>query len=135
MKCKALILSHGKLAGALVETVKFIYGDTNGLEYINMPDPFDQNRYEQEIRQIVDENRENGVLILCDLFGGSPFLTCTKIIRDYWEQSEMLTGVNLGMLLEIMGSIDRADIRELKDIAMNAGKESVVDIKERLGKR
>ncbi|MBR3251354.1 MAG: PTS sugar transporter subunit IIA [Erysipelotrichaceae bacterium] len=135
MKCKVLILSHGKLAGSLSDTVKFIYGDDDGLGYMNMPDPFDQGQYENDIRKIVEDNADEGVLILCDLFGGSPFLTCTKIIRDHWDTTELLTGVNLGMLLEIMGSIKEADIKELKEKALNAGKEGVVDIKERLGKR
>ena len=102
---------------------------------MNMPDPFDQGLYEHDIRKIVEDNADEGVLILCDLFGGSPFLTCTKIIRDHWDTTELLTGVNLGMLLEIMGSIKEADIKELKEKALNAGKEGVVDIKERLGKR
>ena len=133
MKCKVLVLSHGKLAGSLVDTVRFIYGSTEGLEYINMPDPFDQNQYEENIRRIIENNKNNGVLGLCDLFGGSPFLTCTRIMKDFWDSMELLTGVNLGMLLEIMGSIEETEIRELKDKALNAGKESVIDIKERLG--
>ena len=135
MKCKVLVLSHGKLAGSLVETVEFIYGSSEGIAYMNMPDPFDQSQYERDIRNIVEENKESGVLVLCDLFGGSPFLTCTRIIRDYWDQMELLTGVNLGMLLEIMSGIEEFNIKELKDNALNAGKNSVVDIKERLGNK
>lgn len=135
MKTKVLVLSHGSLAGALVETVGFIYGGTQGLCFINMPEPFDQIGYEGSIRKIVEENRETGTLILCDLFGGSPFLTCTKILKDHWDDAEVLTGVNLGMLLEIMSGIEELDVKELKKIALNAGKEGVIDIKERLGKR
>lgn len=135
MKCKVLVLSHGKLAGSLVETVEFIYGSSEEIAYMNMPNPFDQSQYERDIRIIVEENKESGVLVLCDLFGGSPFLTCTKIIRDYWDQMELLTGVNLGMLLEIMSGIEELNIKDLKDKALNAGKDSVVDIKERLGNK
>lgn len=72
---------------------------------------------------------------MCDLLGGSPFLTCTKIVRDYWDQTELVTGVNLGMLLEIMSGINNLSISDLKNIALNAGKEGVTDIKERLGKK
>lgn len=135
MKCKVLVLSHGRLAGSLAETVEFIYGSSDGLKYMNMPDPYDQTEYEDSIRAIIEENKEKGILVLCDLFGGSPFLTCTRIIRDYWDQMELLTGVNLGMLLELMSGIDELDIKELKEKALIAGKEGVVDIKERLGSK
>lgn len=135
MKCKVLVLSHHNLAGCLVDTVKFIYGSTEGIEYLNMPEPFDQTQYENSIRSIVEENSESGILVLCDLFGGSPFLTCTRIIRDHWDRMEMLTGANLGMLLEIVGCIEDSDIKELKEKAKNAGREGVADIKERLGKK
>lgn len=135
MNCKVLVLSHGNLAGSLVDTVKLIFGSTDGIEYMNMPDPFDQNKYEQDIRNIIEENKQDGVLIMCDLLGGSPFLTCTKIVRDYWDQTELVTGVNLGMLLEIMSGINNLSISNLKNIALNAGKEGVTDIKERLGKK
>ena len=135
MKCKVLILSHGKLAGSLFETVEFIYGSTDGLAYINMPDPFDQRKYEEDIRKIVEDSGEDGVLILCDLFGGSPFLTCTRILKDAYDHMEIVTGVNLGMLLELMGNIEEDDLKTLKEKALHAGKESVVDIKERLGNK
>lgn len=38
MNCKVLVLSHGNLAGSLVDTVKLIFGSTDGIEYMNMPD-------------------------------------------------------------------------------------------------
>lgn len=135
MNCKVLVLSHGKLAGSLLETVEFICGSTAGMNCINMPDPFDQSEYESSIRKTIEENKENGVLVLCDLFGGSPFLTCTRILKEYWEKMEVVTGVNLGMLLELESRIDELDIKELKEVALNAGKQSVIDIKERLGSK
>lgn len=135
MENRVLVLSHGKLAESLVNTVEFICGSTEGISYINMPDPFDQLQYENMIRQIIEENKKKGVLVLCDLFGGSPFLTCTKILKEHWDQMELLTGVNLGMLLEVAGKIEDLGVKELKEVALNAGKESVVDIKERLGNR
>ena len=89
MKCKVLILTHGKLAGSLYDTVKFIYGSTDGLAYLNMPEPFDQSAYGKMIADIVSENKEQGTLILCDLFGGSPFLTSAKLLKENNSWSEM----------------------------------------------
>ena len=48
---------------------------------------------------------------------------------------ELVTGVNLGMLLELMANIESAGIKELKDIALSSGKDGIIDMKERLGKQ
>ena len=135
MKYKVLILTHGKLAGSLYDTVKFIYGSTDGLAYLNMPEPFDQSTYGKMIADIVSENKEQGTLILCDLFGGSPFLTSARLLKENGDHMELVTGVNLGMLLELMANIESAGIKELKDIALSSGKDGIIDMKERLGKQ
>ena len=131
MKCKVLILTHGKLAGSLYDTVKFIYGSTDGLAYLNMPEPFDQSAYGKMIADIVSENKEQGTLILCDLFGGSPFLTSARLLKENDDHMELVTGVNLGMLLELMANIESAGIKELKDtFGINASAVLIADTKE-----
>lgn len=132
MKCKVLLLSHDKLAGAFISAVEFVYGDTSGFGYINMPDPFDQMAYVKTIEDVVEENSETGVLILADLFGGSPFLTSARILKNNYEKVELVTGYNLGMLLEIAPMIENSTIAELKEAALNAGRGGMVDIKERM---
>ena len=133
MKNKVLVLSHDKLAGALVRTTEFIYGELEDLCFIDMPDPFDIEAYEKSIRLFIEENES--VLVLCDLNGGSPFLTCMKIMRDHWENCEVLSGVNMPMLLEVAGNMDSLDLKELKALAVEAGKEGIVDIKERMARQ
>ena len=131
MKCKALILTHGKLASALADTVEFVCGERENIIAIDLPDPFDQSAYEAAITDVVEENE--GTLILCDLFGGSPFLTSARIVKEHADKTQLLTGVNLGMLLEIVPMLEEGDLNEIKEAAMRAGKEGIVDIKERLG--
>ena len=81
MKCKVLMLSHSKLAGAFYDTIQFIYGDTSGFGYINMSEPFDQQQYIESIENVIEENKDTGILILTDLFGGSPFLNTCKLMK------------------------------------------------------
>lgn len=132
MKCKVLLLSHDELAGAFISAVEFVYGDTSGFGYINMPDPFDQMAYIKSIEDVVEENSETGVLILADLFGGSPFLTSARILKNNFDKVELVTGYNLAMLLEIAPMIENSTIAELKEAALNAGRGGMVDIKERM---
>lgn len=131
MKCKVLLLSHAKLAEAFINTIEFVYGDTTGFGYINMPDPFDQMAYVKMIEDVVLENLDTGVLILTDLFGGSPFLTSSRIFKKY-ENVELIAGFNLAMLLEMAPMIESSEVLELKEIAMDTSQNSIIDIRERL---
>ena len=83
MKCKVLILTHGKLAGSLYDTVKFIYGSTDGLAYLNMPEPFDQSAYGKMIADIVSENEVLSIRLLSTWTGCPEQIPCQGPLRAY----------------------------------------------------
>ena len=72
-------------------------------------------------------------LILCDLFGGSPFMIASKLLAkpDISERVELVTGLNMAMLLEVCSNLDE-NLAKLKEIAIKAGKNGIVDLKEKL---
>lgn len=131
-KCKVLILTHGRLAQSLCETAKLILGDTTGMAYLNLPEPLDISAYRKSIEDILEENKEEGVLILTDLLGGTPFITCSQIAKAHWDDMELITGANLPMLLELGPNIASKNIHELKQIAQEAGSTGIVDLKKRM---
>lgn len=69
-------------------------------------------------------NSTDGVLFMVDLFGGSPF-NAASIIAMKHENMEIVTGVNLPMILEVLGSRDFSSVSELLSIAENSGKEAI----------
>lgn len=132
MKCKALVLTHSNLAEAFVRAVHLIFGDVELLQYKNLPDDLDIGKYKAEIVELLEENQETGILILTDLLGGSPFLTCTQIMKQHWDKMELITGCNLQMLLAIAGELEEKSITELKEIALEAGRSGIVDLKSQM---
>lgn len=132
MKCKALVLTHSNLAEAFVRAVHLIFGDVELLHYKNLPDDLDIGKYKAEIVELLEENQETGILILTDLLGGSPFLTCTQIMKQHWDKMELITGCNLQMLLAIAGELEEKSITELKEIALEAGRSGIVDLKSQM---
>lgn len=132
MKCKALVLTHSDLAEAFVRAVHLIFGEVELLQYKNLPDNLDSEKYRKEIMQIIQENQDTGVLILTDLLGGSPFLSCSQIMKEHWNEMEIITGCNLQMLLAIAGDIEEKNIQELKILALEAGKSGIVDLKTQM---
>ena len=61
---------------------------------------------------------------MVDLFGGSPF-NAASIIAMKNDNVEIVTGVNLPMILETLGSRDFSNLSELLAIAENSGKEAI----------
>lgn len=132
MKCKALVLTHGELAEAFVRAVYLIFGEVELLQYKNLPVCLDIEKYKAELTELLKENEKTGILVLTDLLGGSPFLSCTQIIQKHWNSMELITGCNLQMLLAIAGELEEKSISELKQIALEAGKSGIVDLKEQI---
>ena len=132
MNCKILVLTHGNLARELVETVELVMGKTEGLCYRTLPVDADLSAYAADLEQLVKENCDEGILILTDILGGSPFLQSMKIMGQHLHKDvELVTGVNLPMLLEAAGQTG-LEVSELKAAMIRAGREGISDIRMKL---
>jgi len=129
-----LLVSHGFLAKEMYATAKMIFGEVQNMSYLELPAGCDLGEYKNSIIQKVEESSD-GLLILADLFGGSPFMLSTQVFGEeqYNKKMELITGMNLSMVLEVASQIPYASLQELKQIALNAGAQGVSDLRERLG--
>lgn len=130
---KILLLSHGNLAREIWATSGMVLGVVSGVEYLTLPSGTDLTRYEADIRLKVEEAKD-GILILTDIFGGTPFITASRIYASLEdkEKMEIVTGMNLAMVLQVLNFVGSSTVGELKTIAMAAGVEGIVDLKERV---
>lgn len=130
---RILLLSHGELAKEIWATSRLVLGEVSGVEYLNLPSGMDLAKYEQDIRRRV-EDAEGGLLILTDIFGGTPFITASRVYASMEDkdQVEVVTGMNLAMVLQVFNFVGNMPVRELKGIAVAAGIEGIVDLKERV---
>lgn len=131
-----LLLSHSQLSESIYETVKLIMGKpSDSVSYITLPYGQDLQAYQAEIEAHVEKSKEEGILILTDLFGGSPFMISVKTFDKYHDTVpiEIITGMNLPMVVELVNAISLGrPLDELKKIALDAGMGGIVDFKERL---
>lgn len=118
-----LLVSHNGLAEAMLSTAKMLYGEADnqvvalGLEHgINLDD-FDSML--SEAIQSVDTG--DGVFVLVDLLGGTP---CNRLARFATEKVVIITGMNLGMFLEIVCVRDSGDLNI--DEIVTTSKDSIV---------
>jgi mannose PTS system EIIA component len=108
-----VVVTHGQLAAELLNAAEMIVGDLPGFQAVSIGWHDDVDIAREAIAQAVEKAkaRSHGVLVLTDMFGGTPsnlgltFLEAGRV--------EVVTGVNLPMLIKIARAPSTTDITAL----------------------
>ncbi len=118
-----VVVTHGQLATELVNAAEMIVGDLPRLTAVSIGWHDDVNDAREDIAQAIERVRgESGVLVLTDMFGGTPSnLGMTFLEKD---RVEVITGVNLPMLIKLAGLRSSSDLlgvaREMREQGRHA---------------
>jgi len=120
-----IIVAHGTLAQAFLQTMEMIIGPQENCEIICIDsiDKFEQARLdlEQAIKRV---DSGSGVIILTDMFGGTPSNLSLSFLKE--KKVEVVTGINLPMLLKLQSLRQNHPLEELKKIICSYGREKIV---------
>ena len=119
-----VVVTHGQLAVELVNAAEAIVGDLAHVQAVSIGWHDDVEQARQEIGQAIARvATPAGTLMLTDMFGGTPSnLAVTFLVPD---RVEVVTGVNLPMLLKL-ATLRRADtLREVARIVREHGQGAV----------
>ncbi len=118
-----VVVTHGQLATELVNAAEMIVGDLPQFTAVSIGWHDDVNDARGDIAQAIERVRgEEGVLILTDMFGGTP----SNIGMTFLEKDrvEVITGVNLPMLIKLAGLRQSSDLlavaKQMQDHGRNA---------------
>lgn len=129
-----LLVSHGRIAESFLEVSLEIVGPVKGVQVVSLAEPIDEEKVMEDIRKARKEiDQGDGILILTDMFGGTPANLCFSLLEDPMVQ--VLTGMNLPMILQILSSRKDASLAELAGIAMRCGRENIYLAREILEQR
>ena len=127
-----LLVAHGQMASGLLNATELIVGEQEAVATIELKemDAIDalEASIDQEVRKL---NSGDGVLVLVDLFGASPFNASARVAVRY-PDVDVITGMNLPMLLETVMNKETSDLQSLIEIATNAGMGGVRVLKQLL---
>jgi PTS system mannose-specific IIA component len=119
-----VVVTHGQLAAELVNAAEAIVGDLPRFAAVSIGWHDDTDDAREEIRQAIARLQgESGVLVLTDMFGGTPTNLGLSFVEP--ERVEVVTGVNLPMLIKL-ASLRPAQpellvvARELRETGRNA---------------
>ena len=130
-----LVLAHGDLADELVKSVEMIIGSVPGVYSIGLEPSENLEHYEGRLRKVIDgtadDDMRSGTIILADMFGGSCANVASKIVAEYGlDNSAVITGVNLPMLLDTIINRDVLKFDALRQKTLDAGSRSIIDMSE-----
>ena len=118
-----VVVTHGQLATELVNAAETIVGELPRFAAVSIGWHEDTEDARTEIEQAIARVDDGeGVLILTDMFGGTPSnLAMTFLVAG---RVEVITGVNLPMLIKLVNVPKQADLlavaRDMREHGRNA---------------
>lgn len=120
----ALVVTHGHLGQELVAAAEMIVGEISHIRAISIGWHDDVNDAQQDIEKRISEvDNGKGVLILTDMFGGTP----SNIAFSLHEPGkiDIVTGVNLPMIIKIVSQKESDTLDSLARIVRDQGRASI----------
>ena len=120
----ALVVTHGHLGQELVAAAEMIVGDISHIKAVSIGWHDDVNDARKDIeKRIAEVEGGNGVIILTDMFGGTP----SNIALSFHDPGkvDVITGVNLPMIIEIAGQKEAETLDSLARIVRDLGRSSI----------
>lgn len=119
-----VIVSHGKLAEELLNALTIIIGEAVNIEAISIGWYDDVEESKKKISQSLKRiDQKNGMVIFTDMFGGTASNLSFSFLKD--NQVEIITGVNLPMLIKFVSLQRRNNLKEVAKKVFEQGKKNI----------
>lgn len=123
-----LIVTHGGLGRALMEAAGMLVGGSDLVWTVGFEPGQGVEDLDAAVRSALAELAPaEGVLGMADIPGGSPARVLGGLLLER-PGLELVTGVNLPMLVEVLLARRELDLKELVGHALQTGAEGIVDI-------
>lgn len=124
-----VIITHGTLSEQLLKTAGLILGDSEKIETVSFTAKESLESLKKKSTAAINRFADEGCLVLTDILGGSASNVCVEMMQN--DNVQVLTGTNLPMLLEAIGS--RHTLKDLNDLAnkvQDSGQQSIINLKK-----
>jgi PTS system mannose-specific IIA component len=128
----ALVVTHGHLGQELVAAAEMIVGEISHIRAVSIGWHDDVNDARIDIeKRIAEVENGKGVLILTDMFGGTP----SNIALSFHDPGkvDVVTGVNLPMIIKIANQKEGDTLDSLARSVKDQGRSSIAMASDFLG--
>jgi len=115
-----VLVTHGRLAAEFITAMEHVVGPQEAIEPICIGPDDDMEKRRKDIAKAIGKvDQGQGVIILTDLFGGTPSNLAISLMKS--ENVEVIAGVNLPMLIRLEGARKVMGVRAAVTAAREAG--------------
>lgn len=123
-KIGGVIVSHGQVATELLAAAEAVVGEMSHIEAVSIGWHDDVDLAKREIeRAIKNVSRGRGVIVLTDMFGGTPTNISAMFIKE--NEVEIVTGVNLPMVIKLASQDAVTMLNDMAREIEEQGKQSI----------
>lgn len=122
---KLVVVAHGHFATGAASALELIAGKQEEVAVIDFSEGMSAQTVKEKIAsELIDQTE---VLVLSDLLGGTPFKVSTELMAEFNGKMNVLSGLNLAMLIEAAFARNMLSFEELVDKLITTAKDGVVD--------
>ncbi|MGM0216670.1 mannose/fructose/sorbose PTS transporter subunit IIA [Enterococcus sp. AZ109] len=122
---KLIVSGHGDISLGMLDAFGMIFGEDPEVKAVPFLKgeglPQIQAKFQDEVDKLVEKE---GILFLVDIFGGTPYNAAAQLVYTL-ESADIVTGVNLPILLEAATAKSSMDVAELTAHLKNVGSNSI----------
>jgi PTS system mannose-specific IIA component len=119
-----VIVTHGHLASELLAAAEMIVGAVRHIMAISIGWHDNVEEAQAEIERAIKQVSEgNGVLILTDMFGGTPTNIASMFLAE--GAVEVVTGVNLPMVIKLASQTEHESLADIARLVRQQGQEGI----------
>jgi PTS system mannose-specific IIA component len=119
-----VVVTHGRLAEEFIAAMEHVVGPQTALQAISIGPDDDMEQRREDILDAVGEVDEgNGVILLTDMFGGTPSNLAISIMES--TNVEVIAGINLPMLIKLASVRIDSTMEEAVSAAQESGKKYI----------
>jgi PTS system mannose-specific IIA component len=118
-----IVVAHAGLARELLAAAEMIVGPIERAEAIGITSGDSVEMIRDSVTGAIEKVSENGVIIMADMFGGTPSNMSISFLKD--NEVEVITGVNLPMVIKFATERDKFGVEELASSIKRCGLESI----------
>jgi len=129
-----VVVSHGDMAEGMIDAARMIVGNMECVTTVSLKESDAVEDLMGRIEIALNEVEQGeGALILVDAFGASPFNASARLAMGR-NNVEVISGMNLPMLLELAVQREGQDLAAVTQIALETGTTSIRSLSQTINK-
>ncbi|HJU91800.1 MAG TPA: PTS sugar transporter subunit IIA [Pyrinomonadaceae bacterium] len=119
-----VIVTHGHLAGELLAAAEMIVGPISHIAAVSIGWHDDVDAAREEVQRAISRvSQDKGVLLLTDMFGGTPTNIASMFLED--GLVEVITGVNLPMVIKLASATAEDSLSDIAQKICDQGRQGI----------